>query len=139
MDKKKMIGLLNRALAMEQASAIRYRTQAATLTGPHAPVYAAMFKESATESDGHAEKLRERIAGLGGAPTLEVEATEVPFPTDLAGMIEFDHGEEEKAVVLYQEILRSIPHDKETLLHETVEHILTDEMEDLEEMARLRG
>ncbi|HKB16681.1 MAG TPA: ferritin-like domain-containing protein [Planctomycetota bacterium] len=139
MDKKKMVGLLNRALAMEQASAIRYRTQAATLTGPQAPVFSAKFRECAAESDGHAEKLRERITALGGVPTLDVEETEEPFPTDLGGMIEFDSGVEEKAVGLYQEILRAIPHDKETLLHETVEHILTDEMEGLEEMTRLRG
>ncbi|MGH7151885.1 MAG: ferritin-like domain-containing protein [Planctomycetota bacterium] len=139
MDKKKMVALLNRALAMEHASAIRYLTQAATVKGQHAPVYAAKFKECAAESGGHAEKLRERIAGLGGVPTLEVEETEGPIPADLAGMIEFDSREEEKAVGLYQEILRAIPHDRETLLHETVEHILTDEMEDLEEMTRLKG
>ncbi|MBI3990392.1 MAG: hypothetical protein HY347_12350 [candidate division NC10 bacterium] len=139
MDKKKMLEMLNKALTMEHACYIRYLTHAAVLTGPYAEPVATRLKEIGQDEAGHAEKLRDRIVALGGTPTLEVEKAEGMMATELTKILAINIKEEESAIQMYQTILKEIPHDQETLLFETVEHILTDEMEHLEELTRLKG
>jgi len=139
MDKKKMVEMLNKALTMEHACYLRYMTHAAVLTGPYAEPIAARLKEIGQDEAAHAGKLRDRIVALGGMPTLEVEKAEGMMATELQKILEVNIKEEENAIRMYQGILKEIPHDQETLLYEIVEHILTDEMEHLEELTRLRG
>ncbi len=139
MDKKKMVEVLNKALAMEHACYLRYMTHAALVTGPYAESVAARLKEIGQDEAGHAEKLRDRVVALGGTPTLEVEKAEGMMATELQKILAINIAEEESAIRMYQGILKEIPHDQETLLFETVEHILTDEMEHLEELSRLKG
>lgn len=124
---------------MEHASYIRYLTHAAVVTGPYAEPIAARLKKIGQEEAEHAEQLRDRIVALGGTPTLEVEKVEGVMATQLEKILEINIREEKRAIQVYQEILKAIPHDTETLLYETIEHILTDEMEDLEELIRLKG
>lgn len=139
MEKEQMIGMLNKALAQEHACWIRYLTHASVVTGLYAEPVAARLKEIGKDEGEHAEKLRDRVVALGGVPTLEVAAEDLIMATDVVKILEINIREEEKAITLYQEILKAIPHDAETLLYETIEHILTDEMEHREELERLKG
>jgi len=58
-------------LAQEHGCYVRYKTHAAVITGPYAEAVANRLKEIAGDKSEHAEKLRDRIAALGGTPTME--------------------------------------------------------------------
>ncbi len=136
MDSKEMIGLLNEALAQEHACIIRYLTHAAVVKGVfHEPVKARLT-EIATDEQGHAGLLRDRIVGLGGIPTTEVR--EIKMATAIPKIITINMEEEKAAIAMYQSIQAKVP-DSEVLLRETVEQLIRDEQEHLQELTQLTG
>lgn len=137
MEKKKMIKILNDALMREHACQIRYLTHAAVITGPYAESVANRLKEIAEDEETHASKLRDRIAALGGTPTMEVAREDLVPAASLKEILEVNVQEEEKAIGLYRSILKMAGEEGE-ILYETVEEILQDEQEHREELERLR-
>ncbi len=138
MDREKILTVLNKALAQEHACFIRYKTHAAVITGPYVKPISEQLDEIAEDEERHARDLRDRITGLGGTPTMEVtEADLIPAVT-LEEILRVNIEEEKKAIALYQEILDMIPREQR-LLYETIEHILQDEQEHLEELQRLQS
>lgn len=137
MDREKILQALNRALAQEHACFIRYKTHAAVITGPYARSVGEQLDEIAEDEESHARELRERITGLGGTPVMDVEAADLIPATTLEEILRVNIEEEKKAIALYQEILDMIPRQYR-LLYETIEHILEEEQEHLEELERLR-
>lgn len=134
MDIKEMIGLLNEALAQEHACIIRYLTHAAVVKGVfHEPVKARLT-EIATDEQGHAGLLRDRIVGLGGIPTTEVR--EIKMATAIPEILAIDIEEEKTAITMYQSIQAKVP-ESEVLLRETVEQLIRDEQEHLQELTQL--
>jgi len=138
MDREKIINALNRALAQEHACFIRYKTHAAVISGPYAKPIREQLDEIAEDEERHARDLRDRITGLGGTPTMSVEAADLIPATTLDEILRVNLEEERKAIALYQEILDMIPREHR-LLYETIEHILEDEHEHVEELQRLQG
>jgi bacterioferritin len=138
MDREKIINALNRALAQEHACFIRYKTHAAVISGPYAKPIREQLDEIAEDEEHHARDLRDRITGLGGTPTMSVEAADLIPATTLDEILRVNLEEERKAIALYQEILDMIPREHR-LLYETIEHILEDEHEHVEELQRLQG
>jgi len=136
MDKEKVLEMLNRALAQEYACYIRYKTHAAVITGPYAGPVSERLNEIAEDEESHAEKLRDRITGLGISPTMSVQTADLIPATTLKEIIAVNLEEERKAIALYQEILSMIPREQR-LLYEAIEHILEDEQEHHEELERL--
>ena len=55
MDREKVLGLLNEALAQEHACQIRYRTHAAVVCGPYAEAVEDRLKEIAEDEKEHAD------------------------------------------------------------------------------------
>jgi len=137
MDKTKIIKSLNNALVQEHACAIRYMTHAEMVTGLSAESVSARLKEIAGDEWMHAQKLRERITALGGAPAVEVG--EVQVAKDIDEILKVNIREEKDALVMYQEILKMIPKLELLRLYETIEDIIQDEEEHLEELSRLQG
>ena len=137
MDKKKIIHMLNGALAQEHACQIRYLTHAAVITGPYAEVVAGRLKEIAEDEEKHASQLRDRITALGGAPTMEVAREDLLPATTLKQILDINIEEEEKAIALYKSVLREVQEEGD-ILFETIEEILQDEQEHREELERLR-
>ena len=137
MEKEKVIKALNQALAQEHACQIRYRTHAAVITGPYAEAVASRLKEIAEDEKQHADKLRDRIGGLGGTPTMAVAGEDLIPAGTLKEILDVNLKEEDKAIDLYRSILKMIDKE-EVLLYETVEEILEDEQEHREELERLR-
>jgi bacterioferritin len=134
MDPKEMIGLLNEALAQEHACIIRYLTHAAVVKGVfHEPVKARLT-EIATDEQTHAGLIRDRIVGLGGIPTTEVR--EIKMATDIPQILAINIEEEKSAISMYQRIQSKIP-DGEVLLRETVDQLIRDEQEHLQELRQL--
>ncbi len=138
MDREKILTALNKALAQEQACFIRYKTHAAVITGPYAKPVSEQLDEIAEDEESHARDLRDRITGLGGTPTMEVATADLIPATTLEEILRVNIEEEKKAIALYQEILDMIPREQR-LLYETIEHILEDEQEHLEELQRLQS
>nr|BAL54155.1 bacterioferritin [uncultured Acidobacteriota bacterium] len=137
MDREKILNALNKALAQEHACFIRYKTHAAVITGPYAKPIREQLDEIAEDEESHARDLRDRITGLGGTPTMDVTAEDLIPAATLEEILRVNIEEEKKAIALYQEILEQIPREQR-LLYETIEHILQDEQEHLEELERLR-
>lgn len=134
MDIKEMIGLLNEALAQEHACIIRYLTHAAVVKGVfHEPVKARLT-EIATDEQGHAGLLRDRIVGLGGIPTTEVR--EIKMATAIPEILAINMEEEKAAIAMYQSIQAKVP-ESEVLLRETVEQLIRDEQEHLQELRQM--
>jgi bacterioferritin len=135
-DDRSIIESLNRMLAQEHACAIRYATHAATVSGPSAEAIAARLLEISTDEIAHAQKLRKRILSLGGVPTMDVARDELKASPTLKGILDINVLEERGAIEQYRKILETIPR-LNVLLYATVEEILRDEQEHLEELQNL--
>lgn len=137
MDTQKIIAELNTMLSQEHACAIRYATHAACVTGPYAETVAARLKEISGDEVLHAEQLRDRIVTLGGEPTMEVAAKDLKPASKLADILAINIEEEKEAIVSYTELLKEIPAEN-VILHRTIEDIIRDEQEHLEELENLQ-
>lgn len=137
-NKQKVIALLNEVLEQEHSCNIRYRTHAAWVKGPHAESVSARLKEIANDEQSHADQLRDRILVLGGIPSMKVRVPDLIEARELTRILHVNIKEEKAAIVNYTLILDEIPRN-EMLLYETIEHILQDEQEHLEELERLKG
>ncbi|MBI4564679.1 MAG: ferritin-like domain-containing protein [Planctomycetes bacterium] len=136
-DHGRMIEALNRMLAQEHACSIRYSTHAAVLTGPYAEAVARRLREIAADESEHAEKLRARITALGGTPTMKVQADDLREARTLQEILDVNIGEEKTAIEGYVKILEAIP-PSNAILYETIEDVLRDEQEHLEELENLK-
>jgi len=136
-DDEKLITALNKILSQEHACAIRYATHAAVVTGPYADTVQARLKEISTDEVSHAEKLRDRILALGGMPTLKVSEEDLKPANTLKEILSINIEEEKSAIQHYTEILNSIP-PSNAILFQTIQSILSDEQEHLEELESLK-
>jgi len=137
MDTKKVIKALDDALIQEHTCAIRYMTHAEMVTGHEAETVAARLKEIGGDEWRHAEQLRSRVTALGGMPSTGM--LEVKMAKSIDDILDINIKEEVKAIKMYQNILKMIPKGTHVHLYETIETILEDEEEHLEELSRLRG
>lgn len=69
--KEELIQRLNEALAWELAGIIQYMQCAVMVTGHARETFHGFFHESSEEARDHAEAVGEKIAVLGGVPTIE--------------------------------------------------------------------
>lgn len=138
MKKDKMIEALNEMLAQEHACAIRYATHAAVLTGPYAETLAARLKEIAADEREHAEELREQILALDGTPTMHVKDEDLKPGKTLEEILRINMGEEVTAIRHYTEIFKEID-PSDAMLYKTIQGILADEQEHLEELKMLKS
>jgi bacterioferritin len=136
-DNSKLIEALNWMLAQEHACAIRYATHAAIITGPYAEAVSERLKEIASDEIAHAQKLRDRITALGGTPTMNVQVGHLKPAAKLKEILDVNIAEEQAAIEGYGKILEGIPR-KNVILFETIEDILRDEQEHLEELQNLQ-
>lgn len=98
--KDEFIERLNKAMAWELAGCIQYMQHAVLVTGPHREALRGFFHEGSEEARDHAEVVAERIAALGGVPTVEPE--KVRQATDVQGMLEAALALEEDALAAWE-------------------------------------
>jgi bacterioferritin len=77
---------LNEDLAGEYQAIIMYTTYAATVSGPHRESLKEFFTAEIADEQGHAQLLANKIAALGGAPTMR--PAPVPEARDLRSMLQ---------------------------------------------------
>jgi len=135
---EKIVASLKRMLTQEHACAIRYATHAAVVSGPYSETIATRLKEIASDEVLHAEKLRLRILALGGELTLDVRTEDLKPATTLEEILSINIDEEKGAIRAYGEILESISMS-DVLLFQTLQEILRDEQEHLEELEALQN
>lgn len=136
MDKEKVIRALNDMLSQEHACSIRYATHAATVTGPYAEAISARLAEISGDEVLHAQKLRDRILALGGVPTMDVATEDLVHAEVLEEILDINIKEEYSAIAGYKKILSDVPMDN-VILFQTLQEIIRDEQEHLEELENL--
>lgn len=137
-----ILDLLNQALATELVCVLRYKRHFFMASGINAEAVAAEFSQHATEEQGHADQLAERITQLGGEPdfdptglAMRSHAEYVPG-TSLLDMIKEDLIAERIAIDSYAEMARYIG-DKDTTTRRMIEGILAVEEEHADDMKSL--
>jgi bacterioferritin len=125
MASKKILEMLNKAIAMELQVSIQYMWQHVLATGVDSVAVADVFKEFAITEMKHAEALAERLAYLDGMPTTK------PAPVFVGGtlkeMLQTDVKAEESAIALYRKIIKLADDEGDITTRKLIEGILGDE------------
>ena len=136
MDKAALVSRLNEMLAQEHACAIRYATHAAVVEGPYAETVKARLKEIAGDEVRHAEMLRDRILALGGEPEMHVRSEDLIPAKELTRILEVNIQEEKDAIKKYKAVLSEVEASN-AILFQSIQDIIKDEQEHLEELETL--
>ena len=141
-DRKKVVKLLNEALATEIVCVLRYKRHYFMATGISADSVAAEFLQHATEEQGHADQIALRIVQLGGEPNLSPEGmlmrshAEYVEGKNLVDMIKEDLVAERIAIDSYREMIDYMGNDDITT-RRMLEGILAVEEEHADDLVGL--
>ncbi|QMU69926.1 bacterioferritin [Streptacidiphilus sp. P02-A3a] len=141
-DLKRVLQVLNEALATEIVCVLRYKRHYYTASGLYSEPVAAEFLEHAGEEQQHADKLAERIAQLGGEPDFNPDtlSTRAHTPYDasagLIAMVREDLVAERVAVASYTEIIQWLG-DKDPTTRRVFEDLLAQEEEHADDLRSL--
>lgn len=141
-DRKKVIELLNEALATELVCVLRYKRHFYMAGGINAQPVAQEFLKHAVEEQGHADLIAQRIVQLQGAPNFSPEGmltrshAEYVEGENLIEMIQENLVAERIAIDSYSEMIRYIGDDDPTTRQMLV-GILAMEEEHAEDLATM--
>ncbi len=141
-DLKRVLQVLNEALATEIVCVLRYKRHYYTASGLYSEPVAAEFLEHAAEEQQHADKLAQRIVQLGGEPDFDPDtlSTRSHTPYDasagLIAMVTEDLVAERVAVASYTEIIQWLG-DKDPTTRRVFEDLLTQEEEHADDLRSL--
>jgi len=141
-DRQTVVGILNQALATELVCVLRYKRHYYMASGIHAQAVADEFLEHATEEQGHADRIAERITQLDGEPDfnpaglLDRSHSEYVEGRTLNDMLREDLVAERIAIDSYSEIVRYLGNDDPTT-RRLMEEILANEEEHADDLKTL--
>jgi bacterioferritin len=141
-DLETVLRMLNEALATEIVCVLRYKRHYYMATGIHAGGVTDEFLEHATEEQGHADKIAERITQLGGKPDLNPESltsrshSEYVEGEGLLEMIREDLVAERIAIESYTEMIRYLG-DNDPTTRRMLEEILANEEDHADDLRTL--
>ncbi len=141
-DRKRIISLLNAALATEWVCVLRYYRHYFMAKGMLADAVKGEFLEHAQQELAHANRIAERIVQLGGEPDLDPDTltarahAEYKEGRDLREMVKEDLIAERIAIDSYREMIGFIG-DSDTTTKRMLEQILEQEEEHADEFADL--
>lgn len=136
MDIKKLVGLLNKALADEWLAYYQYWIGAKIVVGPMRSVVVAELEEHAGDELRHAGMLVDRILLLGSTPILKPEdwykmtncGYDAPIDPSVKPIVKQNIKGEQCAIEVYKKLV-DLTRDKDPLTYNMVLEILTDEVE----------
>ena len=143
-DREQVIKVLNEVLATEIVCTLRYRRHYYMADGLNSESIKQEFLEHATDEQGHADMVAERITQLGGEPDFNPKTlasrshAEYIEGDTLRSMVEEDLVAERIAVETYTEIARWLSTNDPTT-RRVIEMILQKEEEHAEDMVTLLG
>ncbi|WP_234824316.1 ferritin-like domain-containing protein [Bremerella cremea] len=129
-----MIDKLNEILRHEWTGVAQYSQAAFVVTGLWREVYNEIFLESAKESFGHAQIIGQKIAALGGVPT--IERNQVKQTDDLHEMLKNALEFESMAVKHYEEAL-AMADGKNRPLVVLLEEVLLQEQDGVDQFTMI--
>lgn len=135
MDTTKLIELLNEDLAHEYSAILQYLTYSAKVAGPYRRELSAFFTEEIPDETAHATFLANKIVALGSEPT--TTAKPVPAASDAKAMLEAVRDAEAGAKVRYTERAAQAEALGLKGLQVSLEDMVRDETEHLEETERI--
>ena len=141
-DRETVVKLLNEALATEIVCVLRYKRHYFMASGIHAEGVAAEFLEHATDEQGHADQIAQRIVQLKGEPNFNPEGlltrshAEYVEGTTLIDMIQEDLVAERIAIDSYREMITYFGTDDPTS-RRMLEGILAVEEEHADDLVNL--
>lgn len=141
-DRKRVIELLNEALATEWVCVLRYMRHYFTASGMLADAVKAEFLEHAKQEQAHADQIAERIVQLGGEPDLNPETltarshAEYKEGANLKDMVKENLIAERIAIDSYREMINYVG-DRDTTTKRMLMAILAQEEEHADEFADL--
>jgi bacterioferritin len=135
MTSKKLMDLLNRAIARELQVSVQYMWQHVLATGIKSAAVEDVFREIAITEMKHAEKIAERLAYLGGTPTTKPDPIFVG--ADLEEMLRTDVKAEETAIALYKQTIKVADDAGDITTRRLFEEILGQEEDHHDTFTRL--
>ena len=127
MASKKLLGMLNEAIAMEMQVSIQYLWQHVMVRGINAETVGGTLKKIGIVEMRHAEAIAERLDYLGGAPT--TKPTPIEIGKGLKEMLKIDKAAEEGGIKLYREIVALANKENDLVTAKLFTDILADEEE----------
>ncbi len=124
---KKLLDLLNKAIARELQVSIQYMWQHVLAIGFEGALVGPELKSIAITEMKHAEVIAKRLNYLGGAPTTKPDPIKVG--KSVRDMIKLDIKAEEGAIALYKTILAETKKSGDSTTHRLFRGILADEEE----------
>ena len=125
MASKKLLEMLNGAIAREMQVSVQYMWQHVQWIGVKGYATRDAFQEIAIQEMKHAESIAERLFYLGGIPTTKPEPINVGKA--LKEMLVQDVKDEEKAMKMYKEIIELARNEKDETTAFLFMEILKDE------------
>ena len=126
---------MNKGIARELQVSIQYMWQHITVTGIKGAMVEDVFKEIAITEMKHAEEIAERLAYLGGTPTIKPDPIFVG--SSLAEMLRLDEKAEEEAIVLYKKTIKVARDEGDSTTRRLFEQILAEEEEHIDTFSKL--
>ncbi len=141
-DRKRVIEVLNTALATEIVCYLRYKRHYFTAAGLNAAPVMAEFLEHANDELAHADQISMRITQLQGKPDYDPASltsrshSEYDETENLLDMVKEDLVAERVAIASYNEIIRWLG-DKDPVTRRMLEDILAVEEEHADDLLSL--
>ena len=135
MASKKLLDLMNKGIAREIQVSIQYMWQHVLVKGIKSAAVEGVFKEIAVVEMKHAEEIAERLAYLGGTPTVKPDPIFVG--SDLEEMLKLDEKAEEEAILLYKTTIKVANEEDDITTRRLFEDILADEEEHIDTFSKL--
>ena len=132
---QELIAGLNEDLAGEYNAIISYMTYSAKVTGPYRPQLVEFFQSEIPDEQGHAQFLADKIASLGGEPT--VEPKPVRQSDDPRQMLQFVYEAERDTVENYKRRAEQADQAGEIGLRTRLEDIISDETTHRDEVRKI--
>ena len=127
MTSKKLLGLLNDAIADEMQATIQYMWQHVQWKGVEHYAVSEGIKKIAVDEMKHAERVAERLWYLGGKPT--TKPSPIKVGVTLKEMLTLDVKAEEGAIEMYKEIMQVAEKEGDVATKEMFEEIEAEEEE----------
>jgi bacterioferritin len=122
---KKLLDMLNNAIADEMQAAIQYMWQHVQWKGVEHYAVTEGIKKIAVDEMKHAEKVAERLWYLGGKPT--IQPSPIKVGETLTEMLTLDVKAEEGAIKMYKEIMEVAQKEGDVATKEIFEEIEEEE------------
>ena len=133
MDTQAVIDQLNECLKHEWTGVAQYSQAGFIVEGMWREVYADKFLDDAKESFNHARLVGDKIAALGGVPS--VLRNDVKQSRDIREVLEFSLAFESKAVDMYSQAIELAEGNRALVIF--LEDILKEEQEGVDEYTKL--